>query len=88
MAERNNIQPAIALFTQRTKQFDASVDSVDFERAITLLGRWMTREHRWLTKDDISILGDVGATLLLANAAMHSDTPPAAPSEAASRTSY
>lgn len=81
MQKQIDIQPALELFTQRSRQFDASVDAQEVERAIVLLGRWISREHRWLTKDDIAVLGDIGATLLRANAVIKDGDEDALPSQ-------
>jgi len=68
MSEEINIQPAIELFAQRARQFEEPLSAREFEQAVALLGQWITREHRWLTKDDIAMLGDIGAVLFRASA--------------------
>ena len=70
MSETKCIQPAIELFTARAKQIPAHTSAEQIERAIALLGHWMTKENRWLTKDDVSVLADVGASLILAHEAL------------------
>ena len=70
MSEIKCIQPAINLFAARAKQIAAPASTEQFERAIALLGHWMTKESRWLTKDDVSVLADVGASLVLAHEAL------------------
>ena len=70
MSELKSIQPAIDLFTVRAKQLSTPARAEQIERAVILLGHWMTKENRWLTKDDVSVLADVGASLVLAHEAL------------------
>ena len=73
MSEIKRIQPAIDLFTARAKQLAPPANAEQIERAVALLGHWMTKENRWLTKDDVSVLADVGASLVLAHEALGGD---------------
>lgn len=73
MSETKSIHPAINLFTAPATQLGTPVSTEQIERAVVLLGHWMTKENRWLTKDDVSLLADVGASLVFAHEALGGD---------------
>ena len=63
MTEDLDITPAIDAFHAQADRLDRSEDPFDLDPAIVKLAQWITKEKRWLTKDDLEALCDVGGML-------------------------
>ncbi|MBF5005724.1 hypothetical protein [Diaphorobacter caeni] len=63
MAENLDITPIIDAFHARAEYLDSVEDPFDLDPAIVKLAQWITKEKRWLTKDDLEALCDVGGML-------------------------
>ena len=63
MADEIDISPEIELFQQHAALLNAEGDPFDLDPAIVKLAAWVSQEKRWLTKDDLSVLGEIGGML-------------------------
>ena len=63
MTEELDITPVIDAFHAHADRLDRSEDPFDLDPAIVKLAQWITKEKRWLTKDDLDTLCDVGGMM-------------------------